>query len=60
MAIISDYVDQALERADYKRIEDGSYCAIIPGLDGVIAFADTLPACERELKSALKTGYSSA
>jgi predicted RNase H-like HicB family nuclease len=52
--ILSDYIDGALDRADYEKLEDGSYAASIPACPGVIAFAGSLRECERELRSVLE------
>ena len=43
-----------MERANYDKLEDGTYGAEIPGLDGVIAFGKTLRQCEQELRSTLE------
>lgn len=47
--MISRYVTQALERADYRVIEDGTFAATVRGLRGVVATGNTLEACRREL-----------
>ncbi len=47
--MISSYVDKALERARYELLEDGSFCATVPGLRGVIATGRTLERCRQEL-----------
>lgn len=54
LCILSDYIEGALEGAQYEKLEDGSYCGSIPGCAGVIAFAGSLRACERELRSVLE------
>ena len=43
--MISRYVDRALRRARYKRLEDDSYCATVVGLRGVIAIGPSLETC---------------
>ncbi len=43
-----------MERANYEKLEDGTYGAEIPGLEGVIAFGTTLRQCEQELRSTLE------
>lgn len=52
--VLTDYVDQAMDRAVYDKLEDGTFSGTIPDCLGVIAFADTLRACERELRSVLE------
>jgi predicted RNase H-like HicB family nuclease len=52
--ILSEYIDSALDGAEYEKLEDGSYSGSIPGCPGVIAFADRLRNCERELRSVLE------
>jgi predicted RNase H-like HicB family nuclease len=52
--ILSDYVNVALEQAEYDKLEDGSYAGRIPSCIGVVAFADTLRHCESELRSTLE------
>ncbi|MBI4617600.1 MAG: type II toxin-antitoxin system HicB family antitoxin [Planctomycetes bacterium] len=47
--MLRDYVDRALRRAKYEILEDGSVCAMVPGLRGVIAHADTVEACRAQL-----------
>lgn len=52
--ILSDYVEQAISRAEYDKLDDGSYAGRIPECSGVVAFADTLYTCETELRSVLE------
>jgi predicted RNase H-like HicB family nuclease len=52
--ILSDYLDAAMDRADYEKLEDSSYAGRIPACPGVIAFADTLATCQRQLRSTLE------
>ena len=52
--ILSDYVEAAMERATYEKLEDGTYAGRIPSCKGVVAFANTLRACEEELRSTLE------
>jgi predicted RNase H-like HicB family nuclease len=42
-------VDKALRRTQYRPLEDGSYCATVRGLKGVIATGTTLEACRDQL-----------
>src|SRR5262245_24644319 len=52
--ILSDYVETALSLATYDKLEDGSFSGRIPPCPGVIAFANSLRDCERELRSTLE------
>jgi predicted RNase H-like HicB family nuclease len=52
--ILSEYLDGALDGATYEKLEDGSYAGSIPTCRGVIAFANSLRECERELRSVLE------
>ncbi|RCJ32515.1 hypothetical protein A6770_18660 [Nostoc minutum NIES-26] len=64
--MLSDYVDRAIAKAIYDKLEDGTFTGRIPVCKGVIAFASTLRECEDELRStledwillALKLGHS--
>jgi predicted RNase H-like HicB family nuclease len=44
----------ALCRAEYEKLEDGTFSGRIPGCKGVIAFGKTLRECENELQSTLE------
>jgi hypothetical protein len=52
--VLSDYIESALERAEFEKLEDASYSASIPVCPGVVAFAKTLKDCDRELRSVLE------
>ncbi len=52
--ILSDYIELALDGADFDKLDDGSYAGCIPMCPGVIALANSLRECERELRSALE------
>jgi predicted RNase H-like HicB family nuclease len=47
--MITRYVASALERADYRLLEDGTFAATVRGLRGVIATGATLEACRNDL-----------
>ncbi|OHD70303.1 MAG: hypothetical protein A2V99_09660 [Spirochaetes bacterium RBG_16_67_19] len=47
--MLSDYIDKALARAVYEKLEDGTYAGKIPGCAGVIAFGKGLRDCEEDL-----------
>ncbi len=48
------YTQKALALAEYEKLEDDTYAGKIPGLKGVIAFADSLGECRVELESMLR------
>lgn len=52
--ILSDYVELALQVAEYDKLEDGTFAGRIPSCKGVVAFAATLRECESELRSTLE------
>ena len=52
--ILTDYIDEAMCRAVYEKMEDGMYCGTIPPCVGVIAFADTRRECINELQATLE------
>jgi predicted RNase H-like HicB family nuclease len=52
--ILTDYVGQALTKALYDKLEDGTFAGRIPPCTGVVAFGPTLSECELELRSTLE------
>jgi predicted RNase H-like HicB family nuclease len=48
------YIDCAMSRAEYDKLEDGTFSGRIPKCKGVIAFAKSLRECEDELHSTLE------
>lgn len=52
--MISQYVAKALERADYRLVDDGSFAATVRGLRGVIATGATLEACRSNLAEVIE------
>ena len=52
--MLLEYVDEAMAKAVYDKVEDGTYCGKISKCPGVVALADTLYKCERALRSALE------
>jgi len=52
--ILTDYLEHALKRAEYDKLEDGSFSGRIPECKGIIAFGMTLRECETELRSTLE------
>ena len=52
--MISKYIDKALERARYEVLEDGSFCATVAGLRGVVALGHGVEECRRELAAVVE------
>ncbi len=52
--ILTDYLDRAMAKATYDKLDDGTFAGRIPLCKGVIAFGNTLRECENELRSTLE------
>lgn len=52
--MLTEYIEHAMSKAKYKKLEDGTYCGMIPHCLGVIAFGETLRECKREMRDALE------
>lgn len=52
--VLSEYLEGALEQAEYDKLPDSTFAGRIPACCGVVAFAPTLRKCERELRSTLE------
>ncbi|MBU0568260.1 type II toxin-antitoxin system HicB family antitoxin [bacterium] len=52
--MLIEHIDEAMRRAVYDKLEDGSFCGKIPPCPGTIAFGKTLYECEQELRSVLE------
>ncbi len=52
--MLKDYIELAIEGAEYKKLEDGSWFAEIPGFQGVWANGKNVEACRRELIEVLE------
>ena len=49
-----EYMTKQLRKAHFKKLEDGSYFAEIPGIRGVWANGSTLRVCRKELGDVLE------
>jgi predicted RNase H-like HicB family nuclease len=47
--MIHEYLNAALHSAQYKKLEDESWFAEVPGLDGVWANGESVEFCRQEL-----------
>lgn len=52
--MLTEYINLALHRSVYKQLEDQTWFAEIPGLEGVWANADSVEACRTELSEVLE------
>jgi predicted RNase H-like HicB family nuclease len=52
--MIIKYINSAMSKAVYDKLEDGSFSGKIPQCLGVIAFGETLYQCEQDLKASLE------
>jgi predicted RNase H-like HicB family nuclease len=52
--MLTEYIFQKLNKAQYKIIDDGSYFGEIPGLQGVWASEKTLEKCREALREVLE------
>ena len=52
--MLTEYVERAMSKAAYEKLEDGAYCGKIPDCPGTIAFSQTLYQCQIELKAVLE------
>jgi len=52
--MLNQYIQKALERAEYKRLDDQTWFAEIPGFAGVWANAPTVEICRKELVEVLE------
>jgi len=52
--MLIDYINKALSKAEYDKLEDGTFFGKIPQCPGVISFGETLFECQKELESVLE------
>ena len=52
--MLIEYVNKAMSKAVYEKLEDGTCAGKIPQCPGVIAFGETLYQCQEELRSVLE------
>jgi predicted RNase H-like HicB family nuclease len=52
--MLFEYIQGALENAEYKKLDDGTWFAEIPGFDGVWANKKTVEECRKELVEVLE------
>jgi len=54
VVMLTEYIERAMGKAVYDKLEDGTYCGKIPECPGTIAFAKSLYQCQNELRSVLE------
>jgi len=47
--MLTEYLEVAMSKAAYNKLEDGRYCGKIPECPGAIGFSETLHQCQSEL-----------
>ncbi|MBT6340240.1 MAG: type II toxin-antitoxin system HicB family antitoxin [Proteobacteria bacterium] len=52
--MLIEYINKAMSKATYDKLEDGSFSGKIPQCPGVVAFGETLYQCRQELISSLE------
>lgn len=52
--MLTEYIQTAISMAEYKKLEDGSWFAEIPGFEGVWANGSSVEECRRELIEVLE------
>jgi len=52
--MLMEYTQKALEGAEYKRLDDGTWFGEIPGFEGVWANGPTVESCRKELVEVLE------
>ena len=52
--MLTEYIERAMSKATYDKLEDDNYCGRIPECPGTIAFGKTLCRCQDELRSVLE------
>jgi len=52
--MLFEYIQKAIEKAEYKKLEDGTWFGEIPGFKGVWANGNSVEVCRRELMEVLE------
>jgi len=52
--MLTEFIDKAMSKAFYEKLEDGTYSGRIPQCAGVVAFGASLYECQNELRSSLE------
>ena len=54
VSLLTTYISRALDRAVFDQLDDGSFVAEVPGLQGVLATGAVLEACRAELADVIE------
>jgi len=52
--MLLEYIQKVIEKAEYKKLDDGSWFAEIPNFEGVWSNRKTVEECRRELTEVLE------
>jgi predicted RNase H-like HicB family nuclease len=52
--MLIEYINKAMTKAVYEKLEDGTYFGKLSQCPGVVAFGETLYKCQEELRSVLE------
>jgi len=52
--MLIEYINKAMAKAVYDKLEDDTFSGKIPQCSGVVAFGETLYQCQQGLKSSLE------
>jgi predicted RNase H-like HicB family nuclease len=52
--MLTQYIQHAMARAHYELLDDGTFYAEIPGIQGVYANSETLETCREQLQEVLE------
>jgi predicted RNase H-like HicB family nuclease len=52
--MLLEYIEKAMSKAEYEKLEGGNYSGKLSQCPGVIAFGETLYQCQEELRSVLE------
>ena len=52
--MLIEYINKAMTKAVYDKLEDDTFSGKIPQCPGVVAFGETLYQCQQELTSSLE------
>ena len=52
--MLTEYLDAAMSKAVYDKLDDGTFSGKIPECKGVLSFGDTLSECQQQLRSSLE------
>jgi len=50
--MLTEYIERAMSKAVYDKLQDRTYCGNVPECPGTIAFGETLYHCQDELREA--------